>query len=187
MDEYEEIERWIKRADRGMSGKMAGRMVKRVGIDSGIGSRKGVKGDKDGVRDRVRGNVKGGVKDRVRDNVKDGVKDRVRDSVRDGVKDRVRGNVKDSKHKVRDGEGKNGAGESGKRFDGNEGAFSRQRSGEKRRDGSSPRVRKGAEGFSVSKNKMERLLMLKGGERIPKEEAHMGDGEADGATVSARC
>lgn len=140
-----------KRADRGMSGKMAGRMVKRVGIDSGIGSRKGVKGDKDGVRDRVRGNVKGGVKDRVRDNVKDGVKDRVRDSVRDGVKDRVRGNVKDSKHKVRDGEGKNGAGESGKRFDGNEGAFSRQRSGEKRRDGSSPRVRKGAEGFSVSK------------------------------------
>ena len=32
-----------------------------------------------------------------------------------------------------------------------EGAFSRQRSGEKRRDGSSPRVRKGAEGFSVSK------------------------------------
>ena len=37
-----------KRADRGMSGKMAGRMVKRVGIDSGIGSRKGVKGDKDG-------------------------------------------------------------------------------------------------------------------------------------------
>ena len=128
-----------KRADRGMSGKMAGRMVKRVGIDSGIGSRKGVKGDKDGVRDRVRGNVKGGVKDRVRD------------SVRDGVKDRVRGNVKDSKHKVRDGEGKNGAGESGKRFDGNEGAFSRQRSGEKRRDGSSPRVRKGAEGFSVSK------------------------------------
>ena len=70
---------------------------------------------------------------------------------KDGVRDRVRGNVKDSKHKVRDGEGKNGAGESGKRFDGNEGAFSRQRSGEKRRDGSSPRVRKGAEGFSVSK------------------------------------
>lgn len=128
-----------KRADRGMSGKMAGRTAKRMGTDSGIGSRKGVKGDK------------GGVKDRVRDNVKDGVKDRVRDSVRDGVKDRVRGNVKDSKHKVRDGEGKNGAGESGKRFDGNEGAFSRQRSGEKRRDGSSPRVRKGAEGFSVSK------------------------------------
>ena len=27
--------------------------------------------------------------------------------------------------------------------------------------------------------------MLKGGERIPKEEAHTGDGEADGATVSA--
>ena len=46
-----------KRADRGMSGKMAGKTVKRVGTDSGIGSRKGVKGDKDGVRDRVRGNV----------------------------------------------------------------------------------------------------------------------------------
>ena len=59
--------------------------------------------------------------------------------------------MKDSKHKVRDGECKNGAGESGKRFDGYEGAFSRQRSGEKRRDGSSLRVRKGAEGFSVSK------------------------------------
>ena len=140
-----------KRADRGMSGKMAGRTAKRMGTDSGTGSRKGVKGDKDGVKDRVRDNVKGGVKDRVRDNVKDGVKDRVRDSVRDGVKDRVRGNVKDSKHKVRDGEGKNGAGESGKRFDGYEGAFSRQRSGEKRRDGSSLRVRKGAEGLSVSK------------------------------------
>ena len=124
-----------KRADRGMSGKMAGKTVKRVGIDSGTGSRKGVKGDK------------GGVKDRVRDNVKDGVKDRVRDN----VKDRMRDNMKDSKHKVRDGEGKNGAGESGKRFDGNEGAFSRQRSGEKRRDGSSPRVRKGADGLSVSK------------------------------------
>ena len=168
-----------KRADRGMSGKMAGKTVKRVGTDSGIGSRKGVKGDKggvkDGVRDRVRGNVKDGVKDRVRDNVKDrvrdrgrgnvkdGVRDRVRGNVKDGVKDRVRDNVKDrmkdntkdnikdSKHKVRDGEGKNGAGESGKRFDGYEGAFSRQRSGEKRRDGSSPRVRKGAEGLSVSK------------------------------------
>ena len=148
-----------KRADRGMSGKMAGKTVKRVGIDSGTGSRKGVKGDKGGVRGRVRDNVKGGVKDRVRDNVRDGVKDRVRDNVKDGVKDRVRDNVKDrmrdnmkdSKHKVRDGEGKNGAGESGKRFDGNEGAFSRQRSGEKRRDGSSPRVRKGADGLSVSK------------------------------------
>ena len=124
-----------KRADRGMSGKMAGKTVKRVGTDSGIGSRKGVKGDKDGVRDRVRGNVKDGVKDRVRDNVKDGMRD----------------NMKDSKHKVRDGECKNGAGESGKRFDGYEGAFSRQRSGEKRRDGSSLRVRKGAEGSSVSK------------------------------------
>ena len=136
-----------KRADRGMSGKMAGKTVKRMGTDSGIGSRKGVKGDKGGVRGRVRDNVKGGVKDRVRDNVRDGVKDRVRDN----VKDRMRDNMKDSKHKVRDGEGKNGAGESGKRFDGNEGAFSRQRSGEKRRDGSSPRVRKGVEGLSVSK------------------------------------
>ena len=148
-----------KRADRGMSGKMAGRTAKRMGTDSGIGSRKGVKGDKGGVKDRVRDNVKGGVKDRVRDNVRDGVKDRVRDNVKDGVKDRVRDNVKDgmrdnmkdSKHKVRDGECKNGAGESGKRFDGYEGAFSRQRSGEKRRDGSSLRVRKGAEGLSVSK------------------------------------
>ena len=71
---------------------------------------------------------------------------------------------------------------------GNEGAFSRQRSGEKRRDGSSPRVtQRGRKDFQSLKNKMERLLMLKGGERIPKEEAHMGDGEADGATVSARC
>ena len=120
-----------KRADRGMSGKMAGKTVKRMGTDSGIGSRKGVKGDKGGVRDRVRDNVK----DRMKDNTKDNTKD----------------NIKDSKHKVRDGEGKNGAGESGKRFDGYEGAFSRQRSGEKRRDGSSPRVRKGAEGLSVSK------------------------------------
>lgn len=116
-----------KRADRGMSGKMAGKTVKRVGTDSGTGSRKGVKRDKGGVRDRVRDNVK----DRMKDNIKD--------------------NIKDSKHKVRDGEGKNGAGESGKRFDGYEGAFSRQRSGEKRRDGSSPRVRKGVEGLSVSK------------------------------------
>ena len=136
-----------KRADRGMSGKMAGKTVKRMGTDSGIGSRKGVKGDKGGVkggvRDRVRGNVKDGVKDRVRDNVKDRMKDNTKDNTKD--------NIKDSKHKVRDGEGKNGAGESGKRFDGNEGAFSRQRSGEKRRDGSSPRVRKGAEGLSVSK------------------------------------
>ena len=140
-----------KRADRGMSGKMAGKTVKRVGTDSGTGSRKGVKGDKGGVKGGMRYNVKDEVKDRVRDSVKDGVKDMVRDSVRDGVKDRVRGNVKDSKHKVRDGEGKNGAGERGKRFDGNYGALSRQRSGEKRRDGSSPRVRKGAEGFSVSK------------------------------------
>ena len=89
-----------KRADRGMSGKMAGKTVKRVGTDSGIGSRKGVKGDKDGVRDRVRGNVKDGVRDRVRGNVKDGVKDRVRDNVKDGMRD----NMKDSKHKVRDGE-----------------------------------------------------------------------------------
>ncbi|ENZ63078.1 23S rRNA (uracil-5-)-methyltransferase RumA, partial [Enterocloster bolteae 90B7] len=89
--------------------------------------------------------------DRVRDNVKDGVKDRVRDNVKDRMKDNTKDNIKDSKHKVRDGEGKNGAGESGKRFDGNEGAFSRQRSGEKCRDGSSPRVRKGAEGLSVSK------------------------------------
>ena len=140
-----------KRADRGMSGKMAGKTVKRMGTDSGTGSRKGVKGDKGGVkggmRDRVRDNVKGGVKDRVRDSVRDGVKDRVRDN----VKDRMRDNMKDSKHKVRDGEGKNGAGESGKRFDGYEGAFSRHRSGEKRRDGSSPRVRKGADGLSVSK------------------------------------
>ena len=39
-----------KRADRGMSGKMAGKTVKRVGTDSGIGSRKGVKGDKGGVK-----------------------------------------------------------------------------------------------------------------------------------------
>lgn len=124
-----------KRADRGMSGKMAGKTVKRVGTDSGTGSRKGVKGDKGGVKGGMRYNVKDGVKDRVRDN----------------VKDRMRDNMKDSKHKVRDGEGKNGAGESGKRFDGNEGAFSRQRSGEKRRDGSSLRVRKGAEGSSVSK------------------------------------
>ena len=60
-----------KRADRGMSGKMAGKTVKRMGTDSGIGSRKGVKGDKGGVRDRGRGNVKDGVRDRVRDNVKD--------------------------------------------------------------------------------------------------------------------
>ena len=45
-----------KRADRGMSGKMAGKTVKRVGTDSGIGSRKGVKGDK--------GGVKGGMRDR---------------------------------------------------------------------------------------------------------------------------
>ena len=60
-----------KRADRGMSGKMAGKTVKRMGTDSGIGSRKGVKGDK------------GGVKDGVRDNVKDGVKDRVSMSERD--------------------------------------------------------------------------------------------------------
>ena len=140
-----------KRADRGMSGKMAGKTVKRMGTDSGIGSRKGVKGDKGGVRGRVRDNVKGGVKDRVRDNVRDGVKDRVRDNVKDRMKDNTKDNIKDSKHKVRDGEGKNGAGESGKRFDGYEGAFSRQRSGEKRRDGSSPRVRKGAEGLSVSK------------------------------------
>ena len=132
-----------KRADRGMSGKMAGKTVKRVGTDSGIGSRKGVKGDKGGVKD--------GVRDRVRGNVKDGVKDRVRDNVKDRMKDNTKDNIKDSKHKVRDGEGKNGAGESGKRFDGYEGAFSRQRSGEKRRDGSSPRVRKGAEGLSVSK------------------------------------
>ena len=136
-----------KRADRGMSGKMAGKTVKRMGTDSGTGSRKGVKGDKGGVKGGMRYNVKDGVKDRVRDSVKDGVKDRVRDNVRD----RMRDNMKDSKHKVRDGEGKNGAGESGKRFDGYEGAFSRQRSGEKRRDGSSPRVRKGADGLSVSK------------------------------------
>ena len=40
-----------KRADRGMSGKMAGKTVKRVGTDSGTGSRKGVKRDKGGVRD----------------------------------------------------------------------------------------------------------------------------------------
>ena len=82
---------------------------------------------------------------------KDVYKRQVRDNVKDRMKDNIKDNIKDSKHKVRDGEGKNGAGESGKRFDGYEGAFSRQRSGEKRRDGSSPRVRKGAEGLSVSK------------------------------------
>ncbi|MCQ5146671.1 hypothetical protein [Enterocloster bolteae] len=38
MDEYEEIEKMDKRADRGMSGKMAGRTAKRMGTDSGIGS-----------------------------------------------------------------------------------------------------------------------------------------------------
>ena len=46
---------------------------------------------------------------------------------------------------------------------------------------------KGRKDCQSLKNKMEGLLMLKSGERIPKEEAHMGDGEADGATVSVRC
>ena len=163
-----------KRADRGMSGKMAGKTVKRVGTDSGIGSRKGVKGDK--------GGVKGGGRDRGRGNVKDGVKDRVRDNVKDRMKDNIKDNIKDSKHKVRDGEGKNGAGESGKRFDGYEGAVEKN-AGMAVHQG----YAKGRKDCQSLKNKMEGLLMLKSEERIPKEEAHMGDGEADGATVSVRC
>ena len=64
-----------------------------------------------------------------------------------GVKD----SVKDSKHKVRDGEGKVGAGRSGKRFTENERACSKQHSGEKSRDGSPLRERKGADGLSAPK------------------------------------
>ena len=79
MDEYEEIERWIKERIEECPVKWLERRLKEWDR-FGIGSRKGVKGDKggvkDGVRDRVRGNVKDGVKDRVRDNVKDRVRDR---------------------------------------------------------------------------------------------------------------
>lgn len=64
-----------------------------------------------------------------------------------GDKDRVT----DSKRRVRDEEGKTGVGKSGKRFARNEDALSKQRSGEKRRDGSSLRERKGADGLSVPK------------------------------------
>ena len=64
-----------------------------------------------------------------------------------GDKDRVT----DSKRRVRDEEGKTGVGKSGKRFARNEDALSKQRSGEKRRDGSSLRERKGADELSVPK------------------------------------
>ena len=63
----------------------------------------------------------------------------------DGDKDRA----KDSKHKVRDEEGKTGVGKSGKRFAEDGDALSKQRSGEKRRDGSLPRERKGTDGLSA--------------------------------------
>ena len=59
--------------------------------------------------------------------------------------------AKDSKHKVRDGEGKTGVGKSGKRF-------AEQRSGEKRRDGSLPRERKGTDGLSAPKKQDGRGL-----------------------------
>ena len=46
---------------------------------------------------------------------------------------------------------------------------------------------KGRKDCLHQKNKMEVDEVLDIGERIPKEEAHMGDGEADGATVFVRC
>ena len=72
----------------------------------------------------------------------------------DGDKDRA----KDSKHKVRDGEGKTGVGKSGKRFAEDGDALSKQRSGEKRRDGSLPRERKGTDGLSAPKKQDGRGL-----------------------------
>lgn len=72
----------------------------------------------------------------------------------DGDKDRA----KDSKHKVRDGEGKTGVGKSGKRFAEDGDALSKQRSGEKRRDGSLPRERKGTDGLSAQKKQDGRGL-----------------------------
>ena len=71
-----------------------------------------------------------------------------------GDKDRA----KDSKHKVRDGEGKTGVGKSGKRFAEDGDALSKQRSGEKRRDGSLPRERKGTDGLSAPKKQDGRGL-----------------------------
>ena len=72
----------------------------------------------------------------------------------DGDKDRA----KDSKHKVRDEEGKTGVGKSGKRFAEDGDALSKQRSGEKRRDGSLPRERKGTDGLSAPKKQDGRGL-----------------------------
>ena len=72
----------------------------------------------------------------------------------DGDKDRA----KDSKHKVRDGKGKTGVGKSGKRFAEDGDALSKQRSGEKRRDGSLPRERKGTDGLSAPKKQDGRGL-----------------------------
>ena len=72
----------------------------------------------------------------------------------DGDKDRA----KDSKHKVRDGEGKTGVGKSGKRFAEDGDALSKQRSGDKRRDGSLPRERKGTDGLSAPKKQDGRGL-----------------------------
>lgn len=72
-----------------------------------------------------------------------------------GDKDRVT----DSKRRVRDEEGKTGVGKSGKRFARSEDTLSKQRSGEKRRDGSSLRERKGADGLSVPKKQNGRGLI----------------------------
>ena len=66
--------------------------------------------------------------------------------------------AKDSKHKVRDEEGKTGVGKSGKRFAEDGDALSKQRSGEKRRDGSLPRERKGTDGLSAPKKQDGRGL-----------------------------
>ena len=135
----------------------------------------------------MRGNVRGS--ERQGERQREGrVKDRVRDSVRDGVKDRVRGNVKDSKHKVRDGEGKNGAGESGKRFDGNEAHFPGSAVEKKRRGWQLTKgTQKGRKDFQSLKTKWRALNAERRREDSKRGEAHIGDGEADGATVSARC
>ena len=70
---------------------------------------------------------------------------------------------------MRDEEGKTGVGKSGKRFAEDGDALSKQRSGEKRRDGSLPRERKGTDGLSApKKQEWKGIKVLDIGERIPK-------------------